>query len=47
MAGDRGVWIFPNPLAKTGHVDRMVKAFRRTVKRAGLDPAVVTPHVCP
>ena len=44
MAADPDGWIFPNPRAATGHYDRMVKAFRRSVVRAGLDPAVVIPH---
>lgn len=44
MANDSDGWIFPNPTTRTGHMDRIVKAFRRTVTRAGLNPTVVTPH---
>ncbi len=45
MAADPEGWIFPNPGSATGHTDRMVKAFRRCVVRANLDPPVVTPHI--
>ncbi len=45
MAEDPNGWIFPNPRAASGHLERIVMAFRRTVARAGLDPKVVTPHV--
>lgn len=38
-------WLFTSPGSKTGHVHTIRKAFRRSVKRAGLDPAVITPHV--
>jgi integrase len=38
-------WVFPNPSTKTGHMDRIVKAFRRTVVRAGMNPSLVTPHI--
>ena len=31
-------------MTKTGHMDRIVKAFRRTVARAKMNPSVVTPH---
>lgn len=44
MAVDPDGWIFPNPTTKTGHMDRIVKAFRRTVASAGMNPSVVTPH---
>lgn len=40
--------IFPSPrpgASTTGHRHRMDKPFRRAVKRAGLDPSQVTPHV--
>jgi integrase len=45
---DKNGWIFPSPRPTTsliGHRDRMAKAFRRAVLRAGLDPKIVTPHV--
>ena len=41
-------WIFPSPrpgASTTGHRHRMDKPFRRAVKRAGLDPSQMTPHV--
>jgi integrase len=42
----RNGWIFPAlRRSKTGHRRRMARPFRDAVKRAGLDPAVVTPHV--
>ena len=44
MAEDPKGWIFPNPRTSTGHADRMVKAFRRCVIRAELDPSILTPH---
>lgn len=37
-------WLFPSPGAKTGHAHTIRKAFRRSAKRAGLDPDQVTPH---
>ena len=48
MREDRDGWIFPSPrpgASSTGYRDRMTKAFRRAVFRAGLDPKVITPHV--
>jgi integrase len=47
MRDDRDGWIFPSPHkdSGTGHRARMDNAFRDAVMRAGLDPAVVTPHV--
>jgi integrase len=47
MRDDRQGWIFPSPHkdSGTGHRARMDSAFRDAVKRAGLDPAQVTPHV--
>lgn len=45
MAVDPDGWIFPSSLSASGHVDSMKSAFRRCVARAGLDPAVITPHV--
>jgi len=47
MREDRDGWIFPSPHkdSGTGHRARMDSAFRDAVKRAGLDPAVITPHV--
>lgn len=47
-ADDQNAWIFPSPRPNatlTGHRDRMDKPYRRAVIRAGLDPALVTPHV--
>ena len=44
MADDPGGWIFPNSRSKSGYSDSMSKAFRRSVERAGLSPAIVTPH---
>jgi integrase len=47
MRDDRSGWIFPSPHkdSGTGHRGRMDNAFRDAVKRAGLDPSLVTPHV--
>ena len=45
---DQDGWIFPSVrpgLAKQGHRTRMDRPFQRAVKRAGLDPGKVTPHV--
>ncbi len=44
MAQDPEGWIFPSPNSASGHIDRMKKAFRRCVTRAGLDPSEVIPH---
>lgn len=38
-------WLFPSPASRTGHAHTIRKAFRRSTKRAGLDPDVVTPHI--
>lgn len=38
-------WLFPSPASRTGHAHTIRKAFRRSAKRAGLDPDVVTPHI--
>lgn len=40
-------WLFPakRKNCKTGHVRSMDDGFRRAVKRAGLDPTKVTPHL--
>jgi len=48
MRDDRDGWIFPTlrpGLSADGHRTRMDRPFQRAVKRAGLDPAKVTPHV--
>jgi Phage integrase family len=47
MREDREGWIFPSPHADTatGHRTRMDRPFAEAVARAGLDPALVTPHV--
>lgn len=37
-------WLFPSPASRTGHVHTIRKAFRRSVKRAGLDFELITPH---
>jgi integrase len=45
---DKQGWIFPSPRPTTsmvGHRDRMSKPFQNAVRRAGLDPTMVTPHV--
>ena len=44
MAQDADGWLFPSPTSASGHVERMKKAFRRCVARAGLDPIEVIPH---
>ncbi len=44
MAQDPEGWVFPSPNSASGHIDRMKKAFRRCVIRAGLDPSEVSPH---
>jgi len=38
-------WLFTSPGSGTGHVHTIRKAFRRSAKRAGLDPDAITPHV--
>jgi integrase len=48
MREDRDGWIFPAvrpDLSGGGHRTRMDRPFQRAVKRAGLDPSKVTPHV--
>ncbi len=48
MRDDHDGWIFASPrpgASGTGYRDRMSKPFRRAVIRAGLNSAVVTPHV--
>jgi integrase len=47
MRSDREAWIFPSPHSDSaaGHRARMDRPFRDAVIRAGLDPALVTPHV--
>jgi integrase len=47
MRSDREEWIFPSPHSDSaaGHRARMDRPFRDAVIRAGLDPALVTPHV--
>lgn len=37
-------WMFPSPGSANGHVHTIRKAFRRSAKRAGLDPDQITPH---
>jgi integrase len=48
QADDPRGWIFPTlrpSVSPNGHRTRMDRPFRRAVIRAGLDPALVTPHV--
>ena len=47
MRDDRAGWVFPSPHADSarGHRHRMDAPFRKAVKAAGLDPALITPHV--
>ena len=47
MRDDRDGWIFPSLHSDSaaGHRHRMDRPFRDAVIRAGLDPALVTPHV--
>jgi integrase len=46
MREDQNGWIFPARRAgKSETYDRMTKPFKAAVLAAGLDPAVVTPHV--
>ena len=47
MRQDREGWIFPSPHADsaTGHRARMDRPFDEAVRRAGLDPVLITPHV--
>jgi integrase len=37
-------WLFPSKKSRTGHIDYITESFRRVVKRAKLDPKLVTPH---
>jgi integrase len=45
MAADQHGWIFPSKATASGHIEQMSAAFSRCVKRAGLNPRIVTPHV--
>jgi integrase len=45
MAADPRGWIFPSSRSKSGHIESMEDPFARCVKAAGMDPAVVVPHV--
>lgn len=47
MREDRTGWVFPSPHSDSaaGHRARMDRPFRDAVTRAGLDPALITPHV--
>ena len=45
MAKDPRGWIFPSSRAESGHVETMNIAFARCVKGAGMNPAVVVPHI--
>ena len=47
MRDDREGWIFPSPHSDSaaGHRARMDGPFREAVKAAGLDAAMITPHV--
>jgi len=47
MAADQAGWIFPAIRAdtKSPHRRRLDRAFRRAVIAAGLDPALITPHI--
>jgi integrase len=47
MRSNREGWIFPSPHADSaaGHRARMDRPFRDAVVAAGLDPALITPHV--
>jgi integrase len=48
MAKDIAGWIFPTDrpkLSRGGHRTRMSRSFARAVEGAGLDTALVTPHV--
>ncbi|WP_363797820.1 site-specific integrase [Lysobacter firmicutimachus] len=43
MRKQQGPWLFPSVRSGTGHATNVYKAFRRSVKAAGL-AAVITPH---
>jgi integrase len=45
MAADQQGWIFPSKSTTSGHIEQMSAAFIRCVKRAGLNPRTITPHV--
>jgi integrase len=45
MAKDPQGWLFPSPRSKSGHVESMRAAFSRCVAAAGMNPAVVVPHI--
>ena len=45
MAANQEGWIFPSQRTASGHIEQMSTAFARCVRRAGLRPNVVTPHV--
>jgi integrase len=45
MALDPNGWIFPSSRSKSGHIESMEDSFARCVRAAGMDPAVVVPHV--
>ena len=45
MAVDPSGWIFPSSRSKSGHIESMEDSFARCVRTAGMDPAVVVPHV--
>ena len=44
MAEDREGWVFPNESSESGHVESMRSSFARCVKRAEMDPSLVSPH---
>jgi integrase len=45
MATDQDGWIFPSARTKSGHQISLGKPFARCIKRAGLNPNVIVPHV--
>ncbi len=45
MAKDPKGWIFPSLRADSGHIESMDEAFGRCVKAAGMNPAMVVPHI--
>jgi integrase len=38
-------WVFPSEKGQQGHIPHLSAVFRRCVKRAGLDPRSITPHI--
>ena len=44
MADDPDGWLFPTSKSASGHIEDMKRAFRRSARRAGLNPADVIPH---